>query len=96
MENPYIGRIVVLLTPLFTAVAGAIVTWVGTIVPGANLDGTELAALFVAGSSAAASAIYKWLDNRGDYEQAAELNVLAGQVHSGRADVPPGVGHPDA
>lgn len=76
-ENPYIGRIVVLLTPLLAAISGAIVTWVGTIVPGANLDGTELTALFVAGTLAIAHVLFKWLDNRGDYEQAVALNIAA-------------------
>ena len=89
-ETPYIGRIVVLLTPLFTAVAGAIVTWIGTLIPGANIDGTELAALFVIGAGAAASAVYKWLENRGKYEQAVELNALASR---GADDQP---GHPPA
>jgi len=79
-ENPYIGRIVVLLTPLLAAISGAIVTWVGTIVPGANLDGTELTALFVAGALALASTVFKWLDNRGKYEQAVTLNAAAANV----------------
>lgn len=79
-ENPYIGRIVVLLTPLLAAVSGAIVTWVGTIVPGANLDGTELTALFVAGTFAVAHVLNKWLENRGKYEQAVQLNIAASGV----------------
>lgn len=91
-ENPYIGRIVVLLTPLLAAISGAIVTWVGTIVPGANLDGTELTALFVVGAGAIAHVLFKWLDNRGKYEQAVALNVAASNV------VPPpdDPGHPPA
>lgn len=94
MENPYIGRIVVLLTPLLAAISGAIVTWVGTIVPGANLDGTELTALFVAGALAIAHVLTKWLENRGMYEQASELNLLASKVHDDER--PPGTGHPNA
>lgn len=77
VENPYIGRIVVLLTPLFAAISGAIVTWIGTVVPGANLDGTELTALFVVGAFGAAHVVQKWLENRGKYEQAVELNGQA-------------------
>lgn len=94
MENPYIGRIVVFLTPLLAAISGAVVTWVGTIVPGANLDGTELTALFVAGTLAIAHVVFKWLDNRGDYEVASELNAMASQVHDDAR--PPDVGHPPA
>lgn len=82
VENPYIGRIVVLLTPLLAAISGAVVTWVGTIVPGANLDGTELTALFVAGTLAIAHVINRWLANRGDYEVAHTLNVAASQLHA--------------
>lgn len=88
-ENPYIGRIVVLLTPLLAAISGAIVTWVGTVVPGANLDGTELTALFVAGAFAVSGAIFKWLENRGKYEQAVALNVAASSVSPGDPQNPP-------
>lgn len=78
MDSPYIGRIVTLLQPLFVAASGLIVTYVGTQVPGANLDGTELAGLFAVGATAAASAVFKWLDNRGKHEQALAASVTLG------------------
>lgn len=86
MDSQYIGRWVTLLQPLFVAAAGAIVTYVGTEVPGVNLDGTELAGLFAVGAAAAASAVYKWLDNRGKHEQA--LAASAG-VAAAAAPGPP-------
>lgn len=83
MENQYIGRIVTFLQPLFIAGAGLISTWVATKVPGANLDGTELAGLFALGAAAAASAVYKWLDNRGKYEVAVTAPVAARAAEAG-------------
>lgn len=68
--DQYIGRIVVLITPLFAGVSGWIVAWIGENFPGApTLDERELTALFIAGAGAAAAAIYKWLDNRGKFER---------------------------
>lgn len=74
-ENPYLGRIVVLITPIFVGIAGWLTQWVADHFPGApNLDAGELSLIFVAGALAAASAVYKWLDNRGKYEQGVALN----------------------
>lgn len=78
-ENPYLGRIVVLLTPLFVGIAGLITAWVGKHFPGVEIDGTELSALFVAGALAAGGAVIKWLDNRGKYEQGIQLVGAAAQ-----------------
>ena len=77
-ENPYIGRIVVLLTPIFAGLAGWIATRAAEWLPGMpDLDEAELTALFVAGGLFAASAVYKWLDNRGKYEQGVALAAEA-------------------
>lgn len=57
-----LNRIVVLLTPIFAGLAGAVVQWVAIHFPGApHLDDTELTAVFVAGATAAAAAALKWL-----------------------------------
>lgn len=69
MDTPYIGRIVVLLTPIFAGVSGWICQLVADNFPGAPaLEDGELTAIFVAGAGAAAAAVYKWLDNRGKHE----------------------------
>lgn len=74
LENPYIGRIVVLFTPIFAGLSGWLATRAAEILPGMpSLDETELTALFVAGAFAAVGVVVKWLDNRGKYEQATEL-----------------------
>jgi hypothetical protein len=59
----YLGRIVVLLTPVFAGVAGWIATVAAEHLPGApNLDAGELTAVFVAGAAAVVPIIYKWLE----------------------------------
>lgn len=69
MEN-YIGRIVVLVTPILAGVSGWLSTWCAENLPGApNLDGDELTAIFVAGALAATAAVREWLVNRGKHER---------------------------
>lgn len=70
----YIGRIVVLLTPVFAGVSGALVSWVANNLPGApSLDATELTALFVAGAGLALGAVVKWLDGLQKHEARREV-----------------------
>jgi hypothetical protein len=69
-DNPYIGRIVTLLSPIFAGLAGSICVWVAENFPGApELDSGELTAIFVAGATAAGGALVTWLYNRGKYER---------------------------
>jgi hypothetical protein len=74
VENPYLGRFVTLLTPVFAGLAGYIAQLAAQYLPGTpDLDETALTAVFVAGAGAAITTVYKWLDNRGKYEERQEL-----------------------
>jgi NAD(P)H-flavin reductase len=74
VENPYIGRIVVLLTPVFAGLSGWVSTQAAKYLPGTPaLDEAELTAIFVAGALAGVGAVVKWMDNRGKYEERQEL-----------------------
>lgn len=56
------NRIVVLISPVFVGLAGAIVTWISIHFPGApHLDASELTAVFIAGSVSAAAKVALWL-----------------------------------
>jgi hypothetical protein len=74
VENPFIGRIVTLLTPIFAGLAGAVALLVAKYLPGApTLDTTELTAIFITGFLTVVPIVHKWLDNRGKYEERQEL-----------------------
>ena len=74
MDSPYIGRIVVLLTPVLASLAGWLAQLAAEYLPGApDLDETGLTVVFVAGAGAVVAAIWKWLENRGKFEQAQEF-----------------------
>lgn len=93
VENPYIGRIVVLLTPVFAGIAGWITQFVADNFPGAPaLDETELTAIFVAGAVSIVPVVVKWLDNRGKYEERQEL---AGSTPVEPTSSALGVNHPE-
>jgi hypothetical protein len=68
MDNPFVGRIVVLLTPLLAAltvvIVNAVQDWTGV-----ALDGTQLSVLLTGAVVAVVGVVYKWLDNRGKYEE---------------------------
>jgi hypothetical protein len=66
-DNPYIGRIVVLISPLIAALATAIVYYVQEWT-GAKLDDTELTVLLTAAVLGVFKLIDQWLKNRGQYE----------------------------
>jgi hypothetical protein len=56
------NRIVILLSPLFIALAGWLVQWVANNFPGApQLDKTQLTAVFLAGATFAAAHVAQWL-----------------------------------
>jgi hypothetical protein len=66
----YIGRIVVVLTPVFAGAAGWLATWAAAHLPGSPvLDAGEITAIFVVGVLAAVSAVISWLKGRREYEQ---------------------------
>lgn len=67
MDSPYIGRIVVLLSPLIAGLSVAVVNGVQDQLNIA-IDGSELTALLTAAVVGAFGVVYKWLDNRGKYE----------------------------
>jgi hypothetical protein len=66
----YIGRVVVVLTPVFAGLAGWLATWAADHLPGnPQLDSGEITAIFVAGAGAATSALLSWLKGRREYEE---------------------------
>lgn len=64
-----ISRVVVLLTPVFAALAGYVATQVARLPGAPQLDSGELTVLFVAGATTAAGAAVTWLRNRGAHER---------------------------
>lgn len=77
MDSPFTGRIVVLLTPVIAAASLAIVNWVQDLI-GVDLDGTQLAVLLTGALITVVAPLYKWLDNRGKYEQAMQQVEMTG------------------
>jgi hypothetical protein len=81
----YIGRVVVVLTPIFAGLAGWLATWAAAHLPGnPQLDSGEVTVIFVAGASAATSAALAWLKGRREYERdqaaiAHERKLLAAE-----------------
>lgn len=68
--DKYIGRIVVLITPVILGLAAWFSTWAAEHLPGApNIPASDIAEVAVAGVLAAGAAIYKWLSNRGNFER---------------------------
>ena len=65
-----IERFVTILSPLFTALAGALVAWVAKNFPGGpQLDPLEVSGLFALGALGGISAVLKWLHGRAHYVQ---------------------------
>jgi hypothetical protein len=72
----YIGRVVVVLSPIVLGLAAWFSAWAAENFPGApQIDSEQLGQIAVAGVLAAGAAIYKWLDNRGQQEL-ADPNVV--------------------
>jgi Flp pilus assembly pilin Flp len=75
MIDEYIGRIVVLISPLIAGlsllIVNAVQDWTGV-----NLDGTELTALLTAAVVGAFGLLGVWLKNRGDYEKLVETGSV--------------------
>lgn len=91
--QPYLGRIVVLLTPIIAGISGWIVSEAAKVLPGTPaIDGNELTLLFVAGTLTSGAAIYKWLENLAKHHENETLKELATPVPPDDvAVVPPGL-----
>lgn len=74
-DNPYIGRLVVLLSPVFGSVAVAIANWVQDAI-GADLDETQLTVFLTGVFVAVSGIVYRWLANRGVWEIAQASGSL--------------------
>lgn len=75
------NRVVILLSPIFVGVAGAVVTWVAKNFPGGpTLNKGELTAVFIAGATFAAGKVAMWVRGWQQHEaqgQAIERAALA-------------------
>ena len=66
----YIGRIVVIFSPILFGLAAWFSTWCADNLPGTpQIAPKDLGEIAVAGVLAAGLALYKWLDNRGKHER---------------------------
>ena len=71
-----LNRIVVLLTPIFSALSGVIVAWAANNLPGGpQLDETALTAVFIAGAGAALAVVDRWLKG---WQKAEERTAIDG------------------
>lgn len=59
-----IERVVVVLTPIFAALAAWITGLIGTHFPGVHIDSSQIIALEIAGFTGAAAIVWKWLEGR--------------------------------
>lgn len=85
-----IERAVAILTPAFAALAGLVTSSVGQLVPGVNLNKTDVTVIFVTGATAAAAAALKWLHGRAKFTQDTQwvghqLTAVAGEVKASPA-----------
>jgi len=67
-EGSLLGRGVALLTPVFAIAAGWIAGVIAHLVPGANLDQTQIVAFMIAVSTSALTAAWKWLQGWQQHE----------------------------
>jgi len=68
-EASWLGRFVALFTPVFVVAAGWFAGLVAQIVPGANLDETQLTTFMVAAMTAALGSGWKWLQGWQQHER---------------------------
>src|SRR5664279_2469073 len=68
LRGRLLGRGVALLTPVFAIAAGWIAGVVAHLVPGANLDQTQIVAFMIAVSTSALTAAWKWLQGWQQHE----------------------------
>lgn len=70
-----IERFVAILTPVFAALSGLVVSAVAQLAPGVTLNKTDVTALFVTGATAATAAALKWLHGRAQFVNAEKSAV---------------------
>ncbi len=80
--SSYIGRFVVLLTPVFIGVSVIIANFVQDKM-NVDLDETGIAAFLASVVLAVGAAVYKWLENRGKYE-AIQTMAITDEVNNRR------------
>jgi hypothetical protein len=68
-EGSVLGRVVAVLTPVFSVAAGWIAGVVAKLVPGAHLTQGQIVTFMTAAASAALAAAYKWLSGWQLHEQ---------------------------
>ena len=72
-----VNRVVVLLTPIFTGLAGYVAQWVAIHFPGTpGLDQGELTAIFIAGATAGLTVALHWLSGWQKHEQRQALSEI--------------------
>jgi ABC-type transport system involved in cytochrome c biogenesis permease subunit len=74
------NRVVILLSPIFVGLSGAVVAWIANHFPGApKLDAGELTAVFIAGATFAAGKVALWVRGWQAHESAVadeKLTIL--------------------
>ncbi|MUN35445.1 hypothetical protein [Actinomadura litoris] len=68
-EASWLGRLVALFTPVFSVAAGWFAGLIAEIVPGAELDQTQLTTFMVAAMTAALATAWKWLQGWQQHER---------------------------
>jgi hypothetical protein len=68
-EASWLGRGVALFTPVFAVAAGWLAGVVAQLVPGANLDETQVTAFMVAATTATLGSGWKWLQGWQQHER---------------------------
>ncbi|MCQ0007866.1 hypothetical protein [Actinomadura madurae] len=68
-EASWLGRGVALFTPVFAVAAGWLAGVVAQLVPGADLDETQVTAFMVAATTAALGSGWKWLQGWQQHER---------------------------
>ena len=93
LDNPYLGRIVVILSPIFLGIGAWLATWIADNLPGnPEISGEDVQFVILGAFLALAGIVYKWLDNRGKHEQGVELLTPSTEDAHG---MPPGMVPPD-
>jgi hypothetical protein len=77
-----INRLVALLTPLISALAGLIVAWVAKKLPGVELAPAELTALIASVVTCLLAVAVKWLDGWQKHEQRLASTDAAPAAHT--------------
>ena len=74
-DSPYLGRIVVIVSPIFLGVGAWLATWIADSLPGnPEVNPEDIQFVILTAFVAIASLAYKWLDNRGKWEREEAAN----------------------